>query len=180
MPIYIAILRGINVSGHNKIPMADLKKLFEELKCDNIRTYIQSGNVIFEHTKSTDKALIKKIEKGISDKFGFDVPVLVITAGELEKVIKNNPFIKEKDIETDKLHVTFLAEPPAKANIDKANSYNFEPDRFSIDEKAAYVYCPNGYGNTKLNNTFFESKLKVTATTRNWRTVNELVRIAGE
>ena len=170
----IAILRGINVSGVRKLPMADLRKLCEGLGWVNVRTYIQSGNVVFEVPK-VGPALARSLEQAIRKQFGFDVPVLVLTSKDLQQVIAGNPFIKENGIELDKLHVTFLAEVP-KQRIGAEG--NYAPDRFILGKKEIYLHCPEGYGNTKLNNTFFENKLKVSATTRNWRTVNELVRMA--
>jgi uncharacterized protein (DUF1697 family) len=178
MPTYIAILRGINVSGHNKMPMKELKTVLEGLSFENITTYIQSGNVIFTSPEKNEGKLITKIQAVIAEKFGFKVPVVIRTDKEFAAALNNNPFLKEKDIDAEKLHITFLADKPAKENIEKANTYNYEPDRFIISGREVYVYCPNGYGNTKINNTFFENKLKVTATTRNLKTVKELVRMA--
>lgn len=168
MKTYISLLRGINVSGHKKIVMADLKKLYETLDFKNVTTYIQSGNVIFE--SATNKNLEQRIEKAISDTFTFEVPVIITTAAELKKIIENNPFIHEKNIDTEKLHVTFLAKEPKIGTI----TAHYEPDSFTIIGKAIYLYCPNGYGRTKLTNTFFEKKLDTQATTRNWKTVLKL------
>jgi uncharacterized protein (DUF1697 family) len=178
MQTYISILRGINVSGQKKVNMKELKAMYEGLGFQNVVTYIQSGNVLFRFAKENEQALAKKIEDAVKATFGFDVPVLVLTEKELKATIKSNPFLKEKDIQTDKLHVTFLQDKPEAANIKKTEELDFSPDRFVISGKDVFVYCPNGYGNTKINNNFFESKLKVKATTRNWKTVNELQRIA--
>lgn len=178
MTTYISILRGINVTGHNKLPMTDLKKLYGDLKLKNPVTYIQSGNVLFQSEERDKSAMAKKITKGISNKYGYDVPVLILTVQEIAAIIKNNPFPKKKGIDTNKLHVTFLEMKPQKENADKIDNRLFDPDQFMIIEKTVYLYCPDGYGRTKLNNNFFENKLKVTATTRNWRTVNELLKIS--
>ena len=173
METCIAILRGINVSGVRKLPMADLRALFGTLKCTNVRTYIQSGNVIFEVAK-LDPRFAATVEGKINKQFGFDVPVLVRTLKEMKQVVVANPFLKQKGIDLEKLHVTFLADTPKDASPAKgANG----PDSFTLIGREVYVHCPEGYGNTKLNNTFFEKQFKVSATTRNWRTVNELVRI---
>jgi uncharacterized protein (DUF1697 family) len=174
----ISILRGINVGGQKKIPMKELKSLFEGLKFRNINTYIQSGNVIFSTDETNFKILSKKIEQKILERFNFEVPVVLRTAEELQTAIINNPFLKKKNIETDKLHLTFLSDIPQEENLVKIKEHQFMPDEFTINGKEVYVFCPNGYGKTKLTNTFFENKLKVTATTRNWRTVNELLKIA--
>jgi uncharacterized protein (DUF1697 family) len=178
MSTVISILRGINVGGKNKIPMVELKAVYEGLKFKNVTTYIQSGNVIFSASESDSKTLSKKIEQGILKKFGFNVPVIARTIEEMQSAIKKNPFLKEKGIELEKLHVTFLEDSPAADNLKKAMEYKYEPDKFIIVNKEVYLHCPNGYGNTKLTNTFFENKLKVRATTRNWRTTNELLKIA--
>ena len=175
MKTFLSILRGINVSGQKKVPMAELKSLYEELNLKDISTYIQSGNVIFR-TESI-KGLSQKIEQKIFAKYNFNVPVIIRTMDEIQSVLKRNPFIKENNIDLEKLHVTYLAENPKQENIDKLNTYNYQPDLFCISGKEIYLYCPNGYGRTKLTNTFFENKLKVTATTRNWRTTNELFKI---
>jgi len=178
MQTYISILRGINVSGQKKINMKELKAMYESLSYQNVITYIQSGNVVFRSEKADEKVLAKTIEDAINAKFGFDVPVLVLTEKELRATIKNNPFLKQQDILIEKLHVTFLQQKPEPENIKKTEELEFSPDRFVISGKDVFVYCPNGYGKTKINNNFFESKLKVKATTRNWKTVNELQRLA--
>jgi len=175
MPVFLSILRGINVSGHRKVPMVELKTLYEELNFKNITTYIQSGNVVFN--ASNGKDLSKQIEQKISKKYNFDVPIIIRTVDEMQNVLNNNPFLKSKNIDLEKLHITYLADNPLSENLDKIKTYNYEPDLFHIIGKEIYLYCPNGYGNTKLNNAFFENKLKVTATTRNWRTTNELFKI---
>src|SRR6202008_1647475 len=95
-------------------------------------------------------------------------------------VLQNNPFINKRKEDVTKLHVTFLSAEPEKANIDKIKGGNYVADEFRVTGKTVYLFCPNGYGNTKLSNTFFENKLKVTATTRNWKTINELVIMATE
>ncbi|RRB02322.1 DUF1697 domain-containing protein [Larkinella rosea] len=177
MKTYLAILRGINVNGQKKIPMAGLKSLFEDLNCTQVKTYIQSGNIVFNQEVGNQEEQIRQIEKKIVDAYSFQVPVLIRSQPELAEIAQNNPFLKEKDIEIDKLHVTFLADIPSESNRDKLKNVTFGSDRFIIVGKDVYVYCPGGYGNTKLSNTFFENKLKVTATTRNWRTVNELYKM---
>jgi uncharacterized protein (DUF1697 family) len=175
METYIAILRGINVSGQKKINMNDLKNLFAESGFKNIRTYIQSGNVVFNCDKTDESQLARKIGEKITEKYNFAVPVIIRTAAAAENVLKRNPLLNENN--TDKLHVTFLAEVPKPENVEKIKGFQAGSDRFSILGREIYLYCPDGYGNTKLSNNFFENKLKVTATTRNWRTVNELYKI---
>src|SRR5690242_9735222 len=118
METYISILRGINVSGQKKIQMTDLKALYENLKFKNVTTYIQSGNVIFTATKQSDEALIKKIEDAIYAKYGFEVPVIIRSVEEIKNTIATNPFLRESNINKEKLHVTFLEKLPDKTKIE--------------------------------------------------------------
>ncbi len=175
MTVLLSILRGINVSGQKKIQMTDLKVLYEQLNFKNITTYIQSGNVVFKAENS--KNLNKKIEQKIFEKYNFDVPVIIRTTVEMQTIIEENPFLKRKNIDPEKLYVTFLEERPSSDLIENISKINYEPDTFIIWDKEIYLYCPNGYGNTKLNTNFFENKLKVKATTRNWKTANELLAL---
>jgi uncharacterized protein (DUF1697 family) len=178
MSTYIAILRGINVSGHKMIKMEALRKMFTDLNFKNVQTYIQSGNVVFQDKKTKSETLEKKIAKGISDEFGFEVPVMVKEVEELKNVLKNNPFVNKRKEDITRLHVTFLSAEPEQLHIDKIKEGQYAADEYIFSGKAIYLFCPNGYGNTKLSNNFFENKLKVVATTRNWKTINELVSIA--
>lgn len=172
---FVALLRGINVSGKNKIFMDDLRAMFESLGLTEVKTYVQSGNVIFSGGSSAHE-LEGIIKKAILEKFTFDVPVLVKTKEEMQATLRNNLYIHRNNVSLDKLHVTFLSEVPSEANLKNAH-INVLPDEFMVLGKEVYLYIPGGYGNTKLSNTYFESKLKVRATTRNWKTVNELVKM---
>ena len=180
MQTYIAILRGINVSGHKLVKMEALRTLMEDLKFKNIRTYIQSGNIVFQDKKTSVSTLEKKIATKIKESFDFEVPVMVKEEKEFIDVLNHNPFLTKRKEDITKLHVTFLSEFPDNEYVEKIKESVFSPDEFIIKEKNVYLFCPNGYGNTKLTNTFFENKLKVTATTRNWKTVTELVNIASQ
>lgn len=173
MPEFIALLRGINVSGQKKIKMAHLKSLFEETGFKNVSTYIQSGNVFFTSAEKISNKIENKITLAIKKKYGFEVPVIVVTSDYIEKILKNNPFIKKKtDIE--RLYVTFLSEKPSEENINKLGAVNYSPEEYFIDQKIIYLHYPNGFGKARLSNNLFENKLKVTATSRNWKTVNKL------
>lgn len=180
MQTYISILRGINVSGRNMIKMDALRTLYETLDFKNIKTYIQSGNVVFYTTSKNPKELEKKIASQIKKEFGFDIPVMVKEIKELTTVFTKNPFITKRKEDITKLHVTFLSETPKDDVIDKIKEGPYGEDEFFVIDNVVYLFCPNGYGNTKLNNTFFESKFKVIATTRNWKTISELVNIAEQ
>ena len=176
MSTFVSILRGINVNGQKKILMAELKILFESLGFESVQTYIQSGNIVFNVPDIQKKEAIgNAIEATISKQYGFHVPTLIQTRVDLDKAVKKNPFIEREGIVLTKLHLTFLASSPTADNLQKLDNIDFSPDEFIIDGLNIYVYCPNGYGRTKLSNNFFESKLKVTATTRNWKTVNKLL-----
>ena len=178
MTTYISILRGINVSGQKMIKMDALKQMYAELNFKNIHTYIQSGNVVFQNKKAKEPDLEKKISKKILEQFGFEVPVLVRDIEYLKQVLKNNPFAKDKTKDISYLHVTFLSAIPEQTKFDKVKDGQYQEDEFHLSGNVIYLFCPNGYGNSKLSNNFFESKLKVVATTRNWKTTNELVSIA--
>ncbi len=178
MNTFIAILRGINVSGKNMIKMPELKALFADSGFASVQTYIQSGNVVFSAPETVEAQLAASIEKALADRFGFAVPVLVRTSEEWALVLRNNPFLAEKDIDPAFLHVTLLDCQAGPEAIDKLMHYQYEPDRYRLEGRAVYLYCPGGYGNTKLSNAFFESKLKVRATTRNWKTMNELYQLS--
>ena len=179
MITYISILRGINVSGQKKVPMKELLALYESLGFSDVSTYIQSGNVVFKSAEEKSERLVRQIEAKIKAHFGFEVPVIIRTAEELKRIQVSNPFLKQAGIEEDKLHVTFLDQLPQQPGVDKLMTYDFTPDRFILQGLEVYVYCPNGYGRTKIHNNFFENKLKTGATTRNWKTVNTLVEMAS-
>lgn len=171
MQTYISLLRGINVSGQKKIKMEDLKKLYESLGFKEVITYIQSGNVIFSDEESDREKLVKKIESGIQKKYGFEVTVFVYIPDNFKKVIENQPFPKD-DIKP--LMVTFLDQIPNKENLSKLEVIDVNYEQYQLKGKVMYLYFPNGYGRAKMSNNFLENKLKVRATTRNWRTVNKL------
>ena len=174
----IAILRGINVGGKRKILMKDLKALCEELGFENPQTYIQSGNVIFENAKGqSNLELGDQLAAGILERFGFDVPVIVRTASELSNSIDKNSFYQEgRDI--SQLHLTFLKEEPSPENKELLLTFNYQPDEYVLDGQNVFIYCAGKYHQSKLSNNFFEKKLKVGATTRNWKTVLKLQELS--
>ncbi len=180
MKTYIAILRGINVSGHKLIKMEALRKMFENLNFKNIKTYIQSGNVLFQFKKTKSDKLEKMIVIKIREYFAFDVSVMVKGLDEIITVLENNPFVIKRKEDITKLHVTFLSGEPLDEAMEKIKSLQYQPDEFIVSGNVIYLFCPNGYGNTKLNNNFFENKLKLVATTRNWKTINELSNIGND
>lgn len=178
MKRYVAILRGINVGGKHKVKMEDLRGLLNNLGLNDVQTYIQSGNIIFNSSKSSIPSLIESIEKCLYSYYQFRIPCLVLSANEVAEALNNNPFLKDQQ-DITKLHCTFLREVPGEINIASIDVSQFEPDSFQIIGKIVYVHCPNGYGRTKLTNTFFEKKLKVEATTRNWKTTLKLHELSN-
>jgi uncharacterized protein (DUF1697 family) len=179
MPTYIAMLRGVNVGGH-KAPMAQLKAMCEALGLAEVRTYIQSGNVIFKAAKGSLAALCGKFEARFLKEFGFSSPVILRTPDEMAQAIRNNPFLKQKGIDPGRLHITFLAQSPIKDALMKVEALKSPPDQLRILGREIYLYCPAGYGNTKLHNNALEKAAGVPATTRNWNTVNKLYEMAME
>ncbi|MBN2635729.1 MAG: DUF1697 domain-containing protein [Prolixibacteraceae bacterium] len=179
MEIYISILRGINVSGQKSIKMADLKTMYEKLNFSDVKTYVQSGNVVFRAGNEKTGILEQKIREKIKANFGFDVPVIVMSVDKLKTIIESNP-LKDDPAKDEKfLHVTFLGSAPENYNEELILSKKAGQEEIVITSNAVYLYCPHGYGTSKLNNNFIENKLKVTATTRNWKTANELLKLAN-
>jgi uncharacterized protein (DUF1697 family) len=171
------MLRGINVSGQKQVRMAELKNLYESLGLADVETYVQSGNVVFEGKEQDAKKLVNSIETGIEKTFGFSVPVLIRSADEFRRIMEGHPFRKEDPV---RILVTFLYERPDPSKLEDISRYENETDKFAIGEQEIFLFCPGGYGKTKLSNTFFEKKLGVIATTRNWKTVNRLYEMASE
>lgn len=178
METYISILRGVNVGGQAQIKMEALKKSYEKIQFGNVTTYIQSGNVIFDTAEGDVRTIENKISSQIEADFGIQVPVIVLTSESLKIIIEENPFTKDPGKDIAFLHVTFLAEIPKEYEKTSIEEKKQGDEEIRFSEKAIYLYCPHGYGRTKLNNNFLERKLKVGATTRNWKTTLELLRLA--
>jgi uncharacterized protein (DUF1697 family) len=178
MKTNISLLRGVNVSGQNRISMLELKQLCETQGLTNVVTYIQSGNVVFDCAENDAERIFNLIEMGIEQSFGSSVRVILRDKDSFKKILENNPFINQKGADPEKLHVTFLSEIPQESLVRNLPLPAYNSDEFMIYDREVYLFCPKGYGKTKLSNTFFEKKLSVTATTRNWKTVNALYEIA--
>jgi uncharacterized protein (DUF1697 family) len=176
---YISLLRGINVSGQKKIKMADLKALYGTLGFTDVLTYIQSGNVIFNSDLVDKSELTAKLEEAILAHYGFHVPVQICTLNDLNDVLSKLPF-KNINVDEDgaKVYISFLSEKPSTENVPALQTYVVEPEKLVVKDQTVYLYCPNGYGRTKLSNTFIEKKLGVAATTRNLRTARKLSALA--
>ncbi len=177
---YLAILKGINVGGHRKILMADLKLMLTKLEFTDITTYIQSGNIVFSSNFLDEKPndIANLIEREICKTFDFFVPVIVRTAEEFEKLPKTNPFFTSDACDRDRLHLTFLSAAPEKEKIEEIIKYDFTPDKFEIIDDNVFLYISEKLSDTKITPTFLESKLGVIASNRNWRTVNKLIEIS--
>jgi uncharacterized protein (DUF1697 family) len=173
---WIALLRGVNLGSHNKVPMAGLRSLMSDIGAEDVRTYVQSGNVVFTSGLARDE-LARRIERELGARFGVDADVVLCTKAELSRIVARNPFADDES-EPTRLHVTFLAEPPERGRAAELEREEFEPDRFHVTRAAVYLHTPDGYGRTKLSNAYFERKLGVRATTRNWRTVTILAELA--
>lgn len=180
METYISILRGINVSGQKLIKMDALRKRYENLGFHNVTTYVQSGNVVFVANDLEINRLEQTISQQIEKDFGFDVPVIVLTIENLKGIIGNNPFFDDPNKDPSFLHVTFLSSKPGHYDPKTIEAKKQSGEEILFADNAVYLYCPSGYGRTKLTNNFLEMKLKVRATTRNWKTVNELLKIANQ
>lgn len=170
MTRFIILLRGINVSGKNKIPMADLRHLLNDLQFQNVQTYIQSGNIILDSSKNKD-SICQEISEGIKSKFGYDVPVLARTISEWEKVIKGYPF----SLEDEKIVAFAFLSKISKETILEVK--NIGKDNYKIVNDVVYLNCPSGFGSTKLTNNLIEKKLNVIATSRNLRTTLKLLEL---
>jgi uncharacterized protein (DUF1697 family) len=174
MKTYISLLRGINVGGNKMIAMAELKTVYEKLGFKNVRTYLQSGNVLFESASGDASAIEKAIEK----KFGHDVTVLLREPADLKRIIESNPFLKKK-ADPSMLHVSFLSLPISKLTVTNLVVPSGESVEFLPGKEELFLYYPNGMGKSKFTNALLEKKLNARATTRNWNTVNALFRLAN-
>lgn len=170
----MALLRGINVGGKHKLPMADLVAIFSAAGCADVRTYIQSGNVVFVAGAATAKRVPSVVSERIAADFGMKVPVVVRSAAELSKVPDDNPYLKA-GANPDHLHVAFLAETPNKQRASSLNPNRSPGDTFVVRGSEIYLHLPNGVARTKLTNAYFDATLETVCTLRNWRTVLKLI-----
>lgn len=170
---YLALLRGINVGGKNKLAMTALRDLFVAAGCDEVQTYIQSGNVIFRADPAVAALLPTEVSRRIAEYCGYRVPVVVRTAEQLGDVISANPFIAAGATE-EAMHVLFLADRPSAQGIAALDPNRSAPDTFAVRGQEVYLWLPNGMGRTKLTNEYFDARLATVSTARNWRTITTL------
>ena len=178
MPPFVCLLRGINVGGHRKMSMSDLRTLVESLACKEVQTYLQSGNLVFKATGSRLK-IRDNIARSIHDEFGCEVLVFLYTKSEYDDIVAANPFSSESELDSKFQHVTFV-DGLAQVNNKGSSVSGKNGDQAKRCGANYYVYCPNGYGRTKLTNGYFEKLTGVSATTRNWRTVTALSAMLEE
>jgi len=175
MTIYVALFRGINVGGKHILPMQDLRDLLAELGCENVRTYIQSGNAVF--SASDDRiSLSAKITSTIEERFGFAPQVLLLTIERLAAIASANPY-PEVEAAPKFLHVSFLTEKAGNADVDAINALKAESERFTLTDDALYLHAPDGIGRSRLA-AKIDRHLGVSTTARNWRTVMKLLDLA--
>ena len=177
MTTHLALLRGINVSGHNMIKMEALKTTLENIGFQNVITYIQSGNVFVTTEEDNPAKVGFLIKQEIFKAFGYEVPVVVIAKSDLEACLTNNPYLKEKDLDTKKLYVAFVSMALRNEAINNLKMSQVKPDQAHIDTNRIYIKYAVGAGKTRLDQKYIEKKLNVTATIRNWNTVTHLLEM---
>jgi uncharacterized protein (DUF1697 family) len=172
MEVYVALLRGVNVGGNNKLPMKSLCALCEAQGCTAVRTYIQSGNAIFRASAKIAAGFAAKLRAQIQDELGFETTVILRTAAELRAVTKNNPF------PTEHSHVMFLAGEPNLTDVVKLNPVCEGEEAFSVRGKEIFLYLPNGVGRSKMASYRYDKILRTAGSVRNWNTVQQLLALA--
>ena len=178
MKKYIAILKGINVGGHKKILMAELRDLLTKIEeIDKVKTYIQSGNIIFSASVDSETKLAQLIQKKILDHYGFEASTLVISEENFAAIIKNNPYA---GVDIKRLHCCFFKTEPILENRQKLETFDASPDVFTTAEDCVYICCATErYSKSNINNSVVEKLLKINCTTRNWKTCNKLLEMAA-
>lgn len=175
----ISLLRGVNMTGHNSIRMTDLVALYRDLGLIEPETFIQSGNVIFSMEKEIEiPEVALSIETAIHDSFGYDVPVILRTIPMMRSLMAANPFLSIVNFDPAKMAVIFLRDNVSESQIHKVADVDYPPDKFKIIGNEIYTFCPNGFGRTKIYTNFFEKKMKVIGTARNWKTITTLLNLA--
>lgn len=179
MSAHIALLRGINLGGKNKVPMAELRGCVEEAGGTEVRTYVQSGNVVFEVAPSEAAQIGQAVTTRIRERLGLTVPVVLLSADELRAILGSNPFLVD-GVPENELHVMVLSEFPAPERVAKLDPNRSPPDRFALAGRAIYLHAPNGVARSRLTNDYFDRALGVISTSRNWRTVTKLVALCDD
>ena len=184
MTAFAALLRGINVGGHNKVPMPKLRSIIGAIGLEDAETHIQSGNVVFNSVLTDTARLAQMIEVALGEELGFAVPVVVRSTRELAAITDRNPFV-QRGADAAVLSVGFLARIPEQARLEMlaadrlADPVTTGGDEFSVAGQEVFLYHPAGYGKSKLTNAFFDRRLGTMMTVRNWRTFLTLVEMTG-
>lgn len=176
---WVALLRGINVGGRNRLPMKDLASMFVEAGCEGVRTYIQSGNVLYRSDELRAGEIPSLIGTAIRDRFGYEIPIVTRRASDLDAIVQANPFVAA-GAETGRLHVLFLAEAPAAEHVEALDPDRSPGDEFAVRGREVYLHYPNGTARSKLTNAWFDSRLSTVTTMRNWKTVRKLLELASD
>ncbi len=174
---YIALLRGLNVGGNNRLAMKALSSEFEAAGASNVGTYIQSGNVVFDASASVAAVLAGAVSAALEKRHQVRTPVVLRTAKELAAAVGRNPHLPAHDVAF--LHVAFLAETPTKKAVAAVDPARFAPDVFAVVGRELYLLLPNGIGRSRLTNAYFDTSFKTVSTVRNWRTVLALNELAA-
>jgi uncharacterized protein (DUF1697 family) len=177
LTVYVAMLRGVNVGG-NSLKMDWLREACAGLGLQDVRTYVQSGNIVFSSRLGAEK-LATILKATIDAQTRLPVPVVIRSVSEMAKIVAGNPFLKQKGVDPTKLHVTFLAKASSKPALEKLDALAGTRDEYRLVGREIYLHCPINYGETKLSNTAIEKALSVGATTRNWKTVTVLCEMAA-
>jgi len=175
---HIALLRGINVGGRNKLLMKELVSIFSVAGCENVQTYIQSGNVIFDAAPELALEIPRIITESIHQGYGYNIPVVTRAASQLKLIVESNPFLMAGAAEPER-HVVVLADLPEAREIAAIDPVRSPPDEIRISGRELYLRCPNGLARTKFTNAYFDSTLSTTSTIRNWRTTLKLLELTG-
>lgn len=177
MKTYIALLRGINVGGHRKVPMAELRELLTKIGLSSVKSYIQSGNVIFKVAETNAQKIENSIQKSIVDYFGFEVSVLVRTRQQLQRIFNDCPFSEDK---ISNSYFAILSHVPKEDLVEVAYEKVYEHEEYKIINDCLYFYSDKGYGKAKFSLNYFEKKLNVIATARNYKTMLKLLSLSSE
>ena len=180
MNTYIALLRGINVSGQKKILMAEFRELLQKNGFSNVQTYIQSGNVVFDSPNTDINGIASSIENIILNYYDFEVPTLVLKPLQIKLAMDSNPFINDSNIDETKTFFTFLKEQPNKEGIEAFEACSYPNETFILKDKVVYYYCSISYGKAKFTNKLMEKKLGTSATTRNYKTTLKLISMTEQ
>ena len=177
MTTHLALLRGINVSGQKLIKMEELRRSLEGVGFLNVRTYIQSGNVFVTSDEPNPGVVADQIRAAILHSFGYDVPVLIIGKDDLQACLERNEFLNEEGVDLKKLYVSFISTEVPDQMITQLNLNFIEPDKIQLDGRRIYLKYHSSPANTKLDNKWIEKSMNVVSTTRNWNTVNTLLKM---